>query len=225
MQRASKAISDEQARRVNEAVAAAEAGTSAEIVPVVASASGRYDRAEDIVGLWAALACLSVVWWLPPQPQTDPGSWGGFPAWGKLLTMLAAAAGAFVVGAAAAMRVGWLRRLFTPARQMREEVAGRARQVFYDQRIHRTAGGTGVCIFVSLHERWALVLADQAVVDSLGAGVLDELAGRLIAGLREGHVADALCSTIAAAGERLSQMLPHQADDKAELPDALVLLD
>ena len=45
-------FSDEQRRAVAQAVAEAEGKTSAEIVPVVATASGRYDRAEDIVGLW-----------------------------------------------------------------------------------------------------------------------------------------------------------------------------
>ena len=51
MQRASELFNDEQRATIDQAVADAESKTSAEIVPVVATASGRYDRAEDIVGM------------------------------------------------------------------------------------------------------------------------------------------------------------------------------
>ena len=89
--------------RVNAAVREAESATSAEILPVVARSSGRYDRPED-----------------------------------------------------------WLRRLFTPHTQMREEVLSRAREVFFDQRIHHTGGASGVLLYVSLFEHMAAVIADQS---------------------------------------------------------------
>ena len=52
MIKATRLITDADRQRINAAIADAELHTSAEIVPVVASASGRYDRAEDIAGLW-----------------------------------------------------------------------------------------------------------------------------------------------------------------------------
>ena len=81
----------------------------------------------------------------------------------------------FVLGAALASHVGWLRLLFTPRRQMRDEVAARARAVFFDSRVHHTAGDTGLLIYVSLYERMAAVLADQSIMDKLGQAALDEL--------------------------------------------------
>ena len=55
MKLASQIFNDQERKRVDDAVAQAEKRTSAEIVPVVATSSGRYDRAEDIVGLFVGL--------------------------------------------------------------------------------------------------------------------------------------------------------------------------
>jgi putative membrane protein len=225
MQRASQAFSPQDRERINQAVQQAERGTSAEIVPVVASASGRYDRPEDMVGLWLALAAMVVVWFVFPAAPHEHGSWEtAWPHW-KLLAMLAATVLAFVVGTALATYVGPLRRLFTSRTQMADEVAARARGVFYSQAVHHTAGQTGVLIYVSLYERMAAVLADQMVMDKIGQTTLDELRDTLIVGLRGGDVTNAFCQTIQAAGQRLAPVLPPQADDVNELPDALVTLD
>ncbi len=225
MRSASQIFSDEQKQRINQAVGQAEAGTSAEIVPVVATASGRYDRPEDMVGLWLGLVGLVVAWLAFPPARAEPGAWGGPSPWVRLLVLLAAVLAGFVVGAVLATYVGWLRRLFTPRRQMAEEVAARAREVFFDNRLHHTAGATGLCVYVSLYERMAMLIADRAVMEKLGRQALDELRDRLVADLRAGDVTDAICSTLRAAGERLAPVLPRAVDDVNELPDALVTID
>jgi putative membrane protein len=225
MRQASTRFSDEQRKRIQQAVAQAESRTSAEIVPVVATASGRYDRPEDIVGLWLGTIGLVVAWRLLPATPMESGTWGGTPEWGRLLLMVIVAVAGFVVGAAVASRVAWLRLLFTPRRQMREEVSARARAVFFDRRVHRTAGGTGLLVYVSLYERMAAVLADQSVVDKLGQAAIDELCIALTGRLRDMHPADAICQTIGVAGGKLAPVLPCTQGDINELPDALVVLD
>ena len=50
MQRAANFFNAEQRQQITRAVAQAESGTSCEIVPVVATVSGRYARPEDMVG-------------------------------------------------------------------------------------------------------------------------------------------------------------------------------
>jgi len=225
MRRASESFTDEQARRINDAVVEAESKTSAEIVPVVATASGRYDRPEDVVGLWFALAALIGAWLLLPEARGEPGSWGGFPAAAKLVCLLAAVVVGFVAGAVAATYVGWLRRLFTPRSQMADEVAAAARQAFFDGRLHYTAGATGLLVYVSLYERMATVLADRAVLDKLGQDALDELQSRLLDQLRSAGPTEAICGVIRSAGERLGKVLPRAEDDVNELPDSLITID
>jgi putative membrane protein len=178
-----------------------------------------------MVGLWVGAIALIVAWAALPAASLESGNWGGLPPWQRLLAEAVAALGGFVAGAAIASRVAWLRRLFTPRRQMRDEVAARARTVFFDRRVHHTAGASGLLVYVSLYERMAILLADQSILDKVGQGSLDAWCAALTAALREGHPADAIAKAIALAGEKLGQVLPRATADVNELPDALVLLD
>lgn len=225
MQRASDLFNEQQRKRVEQAVVEAEAQTSCEIVPVVASASGRYDRPEDMIGLWLAVIAAISIWLTLPRPTNESGDWAGMPLYVGVLAMVASVLVAFIVGAVAGSRIGWLRRLFTPRQQMLEEVSSRAREIFFDNRIHHTSGATGLLIYVSLFEHLAVVLGDQEILDKLGQPFLDRLCKQLTAGLHQRNPMEALCGVIAEAGEQLSGPLPRAAGDVNELQDALVLID
>ncbi|MFO0965961.1 MAG: hypothetical protein U0793_10310 [Gemmataceae bacterium] len=126
MIRPSQMFSAQQREQVAQAVRDAEAKTAAEIVPVVARDSGRYDRAEDVAGLWLGLVFLTVVWLLWPAPVLEQGSWEGAPAVYQLLALIAATALGFFIGAAAVARLDSLRHLFAAPAHMRDEVKARA---------------------------------------------------------------------------------------------------
>jgi putative membrane protein len=217
---------DTQARqRINAAVAEAERNTSAEIVPVVASASGRYDRAEDLAGLCLSIILLVVVWVLFQRVDPASGGWDGPGVTLNLVWLVLTIVIGFVLGAVIASRINWLRRLFTPMNEMAMEVNERARQVFYDQRMHHTSGSTGVLLYVSLLERMAVVIADQAVVEKLGAATIDELRDAFTAKLRTAPLVEALGEIIRTTGQKLAPALPRTAGDVNELPDALVVVE
>lgn len=224
MQKASEIISPEQRTRIESAVSAAESKTCCEIVPVVATVSGRYDRAEDLVGLWCAVVG-AVIAFLTLPGHTDAGRWGGIPMWGQIVLLGIVMLLCFVAGAATAERLHGLRRLFTPRQQMQEEVNLRARELFFDRRVHHTAGASGLLIFVSLYERMAVVLGDRSVVEALGQTFCEDLCQRLTTRLRSGDVAAAICDTIHHAATSLESALPRTEHDVNELPDTLVLLD
>ncbi len=210
---------------INLAVQEAEGLTSAEIIPVVAVSSGRYDRSEDVVGLWLAVIALSGVWLVDPAGSESAHAWGApAPLW-EWAAYVAAVVLGFVSGAAAASRVDVLRRLFTPRQQMEVAVRTRARAVFYDQRVHHTAGSSGVLLYVSLFERIAMVLADQTVLDKLGQAQLDALCREFTLRLHSGPVSAAICETVHAVGRHLAASLPRADNDVNELADALVVLD
>lgn len=225
MMRASQQFNEEQRQRVNRAIAQAEAHTAAEIVPVVAAASGRYERSEDIVGLWTGVLVMVVVWAALPDPVRTAGAWDGITPGGKLFWMILALVGGFLAGTTVAGYQWPLRWWFTPHAQMADEVAQRARQAFYDATVHHTGGGTGLLIYISLFERRAAVLADRAIIERVSQATLDKLCDELTTCLHSGDLTEALCTTIADAGETLARALPRQADTVNELPDTLVLLD
>ncbi len=225
MPSASQFFSNADRQRINESVRAGESRTSAEIVPVVSSASGRYDRAEDLAGLWLGVLLLILVAILWPAPhETDAGSWqNASPVWFIVRLVVAMVAG-FMAGAVVSSRFEWLRRLFTPRIQLTDEVNQAARAVFFDNRVHHTRTGGGVLIYVSLFEHVAAILADRHVIDTIGQPAIDELCTLLTRQLSVVGPTEALCQTIQAVGERLSTVMPRAKDDVNELPDALVTI-
>jgi putative membrane protein len=138
---------------------------------------------------------------------------------------LAAVFGGFIVGAAVAARVDWLRRLFTPNKQMREDVFARARAVFLDARVHHTSRAAGVLLYVSLFERRAAVIADQKAFDKLGQAHIDAVCQELTNRLRSSPPIDALCETVGSLGQRLAAVLPRSEGTANELSDALVVIE
>ncbi len=224
MHRASSFFTEQQQQAIEQAVADAESKTSAEIVPVLATASGRYDRAEDLIGLWTGAVFLAVTWFLFRNAQME-ADWG--IAWGRyeLPALLAALVLGFVVGVVAGTRIAWLRRLFTPQAQMREEVDLSAREAFVDWRVHRTGADTGVLVYISLFERMTAVLADGAALDALGQEGLQGLCADLTAVLQSPAPGAGLCQFLGKLGDELAPKLPRSDDDKNELPDNLVIID
>lgn len=226
MQSAFNYLTEEQQKQVEQAVFEAEKKTSCEIVPVLATSSGRYDRPEDVVGLWLTVLTALSLWYFFPRPATGQGGeWGGTPLAVELIIAALMMVIAFILGAVAGSRIGWLRRLFTPKQQMQDEVAARAREIFFDKRVHHTEGGTGILIYISLFEHMAVALADQAVIDKLGQPFFDQLCQQLTAGLHAGEPTAAICSAIQEIGNQAATPLPRAEDDQNELQDLLVLID
>ncbi len=225
MKRAARLFSDEQRQQINAAVAEAEKVTSAEIIPAVTTASGRYDRAEDMVGLSLGIVGMVVVWMIShTAPAT--GNWQAVWTWRHgLWPIVAVMVLGFFAGAVLATVCPALRRLFIPGGQMRHEADGRAREVFYDSRVGCTAGGTGLLIFISLYEKHVVVLGDDAVVQQLSESEFDSIRDLVLTGMRTGHVCRGLCDAVAKAGAILADRLPVADGDVNELPNELVILD
>ena len=220
MAHTARLLGDRIRRPIAEAVQQAEEKTAAEFVPVIATTSDRYERAEDMVGLIFALIAVLIV-----GVVVGIGD-DGVTAWLAITALILSVIFGFIVGVLCSSQLRGLRRLFVSQQRRYLAVSSRARQVFVDRRVHQTAGGTGVVLFISLFERMGLVLADQAIKDHLSEGTLDDYSRRLTETLQSGgDVGDALVAVISELGERLGEVLPRYEDDLNELPDALVLLD
>ncbi len=225
MRRASDAFREDQRRKIEATVRDAEARTSCEIVPVVATSSGRYDRSEDVIGFWCAVVAAAILWCTLSRPMDQPGSWGSMPTSLGVLILIAGMVVSFIIGTYVTSRTGWLRRLTTPRRQMTDEVEARARTLFFDARVHHTEGATGLLIYVSLFEHMAVVLGDKTIMDKLGQPFLDGLCRQLTDGLRQDNPTEAICAVISSAGEQLAVPLPRDKDDVDELENTFVVID
>ena len=217
----------EQGRKaVSKAVNEAEMTTSGEIVPAIATASGRYDRAEDIVGLFTAVISLAVAWLIFQDIRIPEGTWAsGFALSLGLAPCLLIVFIGFVVGSWLAGIFPALRLPFILRREMVEEVERRAHEVFSRERVRGTAGGAGILIYVSLYEHMVRVLADDAVADKIEQNQWNEVRDLIIDSIKKNHPDDGLCQAVIKCGEFLAEHFPPDSNDIDELTNELRILD
>jgi len=223
---ASKFFSEEERKTIASAVAEAERRTSGEIVPVVATASGRYDRAEDLFGLVVALLALALSWNFLQDIRPVAGDWAS----GQTLTLglvplLLIVGGGFVLGTVAATAWPVLRLPFILKGEIRQEVARSAAEAFRQFRVRKTAAGTGILIYVSLYERVVQVLGDDAIGEKLRQEDWDAVRDLVIEGLRTKRAAEGLARAIGKCGELLNRHFPSRPGDINEIPNELRTID
>ncbi|MEW5740568.1 MAG: hypothetical protein AB1938_16690 [Myxococcota bacterium] len=207
-------------KRVEDAIAHLEQKTSAEVVCVVATESGRYDRAESTVGLALGLAGLAIAdsAWAAMGP---PGSWAG-PV--PLLVQALGVVVGFVAGVLLASYVHPLRSVLVSRREQDEEVQRAAAAAFTASRAGATAGRTGVLIYVSLFEHRVVVLLDSGVKAVVDEGFAQQLVTRAVEGLKAGKRAEVLVELVTQVGETLGAKLPPGAKNADELPNHVIAL-
>lgn len=226
MKKASKLFTEQEKQAIKKAVAEAERKTSGEIVPVVATASGRYDRAEDIVGVLTALLAVSLAWLFFQDVRTVSGDWASGQALKPgLLSVLGIFTGGFILGSAAATYFPALKLPFIPGKELREEVERSAAAAFHSLRVRRTRESAGVLIYVSLFERIVRVEGDETIGSRLSPSDWEEVCGLTTRGLRDGRACEGLCLAIASCGELLGRLFPIRPGDTNELDNELNLID
>ena len=186
-------LTTEERERVRAAVAKAEAGLSAEIVPCVYDQSSPYPEA-----LWAgagaamSLACAALF-------LTDMLR----PVWLALSTLILWVPAAGLAGAAAARWCVPVKRFLIGRTRMEESVARRAKEVFFDVGVSRTAARDGVLVFASLLERRVVVLADEGVRSKVKPAAWDEAVAVMVAAAANGRTADGLVAAVEKVAEAL----------------------
>jgi len=226
VKRASEWFSADDQGLVAKAVGEAERATSGEIVPVVATRSGRYERAEVTAGLAAALSSVAAAWLLLQRvvPAAEDWSSGYEPSLG-LVTVLALFAGGFALGAFAVRLCPPLRRLLTGRRAMREEVTRAAAEAFERFHVKGTKGATGIIVYLSLYEHMVVVLGDEPIAEKIDEAAWGGIVACVIGGIKAGKPAQGLCEGIAACGELLAKHFPIAAGDVNELGNELRVVD
>ena len=212
---AERFFTEEEARRVRAAVAAAEAATSGEIVVMVASASHDYPEARLGVGLLVAvptaLAAAKVfapLFWWPGDPL-----WLFLAVFAPVLIALR-----FLLPNAPCL---W-RWAVAPGRA-RYEVEREAALNFYGKRLHHTRQATGVLIFISVLERRVHILADTGVSAVFPPAAWDDLVRELTTGIRAGRRAEAAIAAVKRLGAMLATSFPIEPDDRNELADLIIV--
>ncbi|MEZ5681869.1 MAG: hypothetical protein R3E14_11335 [Erythrobacter sp.] len=211
---------------VSSAVAQAELMTSGEIVTVLADRSDGYT---DVALWWAVGAAFTAmsVFALFPQFYLDKIDWlmGGWTHdWtpGELMTIIIAIGLLKFLGVLAIQLWQPLKFLLIPGPVKQSRVREQAIKHFKVGAERRTHGRTGVLLYLSMREHRAEIVADEPIAEMVPAEVWGEAMADMLAGIRQGHLAEGLAAGVRDVGKVLSENFPRHEDDVNELPDRLI---
>jgi putative membrane protein len=213
---------------VTEAVTRAEETSDGEIVTIVAEKSDSY---HDVGLHYAVLAMLLVPALLGALPQTaidralDPFlGWDASLTRGVLMTLLFAMLAAVFLIVRFALVYMPLRMALTPGSTKSRRVRRRALQLFRVGAERRTAGRVGILLYLSLRERRAEIVADEAIVGKVSPDLWGEAMADLIEEVKAGRPGAGMAKAVEDIGAVLTEHFPKTATDRNELPDRLIEL-
>lgn len=218
---ATTAISAAQREEIEQSIADLEQRSSVNVICALATESGRYERAEAIVGLVVALLVLSLANALHASITTSPGEWAttGLPlGWQAVAVALG-----FVAGHALAMYVRPVRKLFIGEGRMQRQVERSASHVFATHTPGDTAMSGGVLIYISLFERRIVIRVGEDVQAALGTEQINHLRDMAVDHLKRGEFGETFAHLIAEIEPLLTEKLPADGQRNAvNVPDHLL---
>lgn len=221
-------LTDADRQKVSAAIAAAEATSNGEIVAVATPISDPY---HDVALHWALIPLFAVLAWAAWRPTALVwwhnflfGGWQPDPTLSQLFTLLMVFAAVKFTVALLILKWMPLRLALTPAATKQRRVRRRAITVFRAAAERRTAGRTGILIYLSMAEHRAEIVADQAILKVTDEHTWGEAMTALITEVRAGRPADGIVAAIECVGGVLSEHFPRTAGDTNEIPDKLIEL-
>ncbi|HTP65076.1 MAG TPA: TPM domain-containing protein [Geobacteraceae bacterium] len=201
-------FTEDEKKRIKEAVAAAESGTSGEIATMIVDHCDRYHEAEVLGGsLVSGLVSLIIA-----VAIQQYAIWVYIP----LVCIL------YVPARLLFIRFPRLKHPFINKLRMMHAVRDRAVRAFYEKGLYKTRDENGVLIFISILERKVWILGDRGVDRKIPHEAWQAHARKISTGIREGRACEALCVVIAECGAILAGHFPRKGDDTNELPDDII---
>jgi putative membrane protein len=221
-------LSDADREKISAAITAAEAKSNGEIVAVVTPISDPY---HDVALHWALIPLFAVLAWAAWRPTALVwwfdflfGGWSPDPTMSQLLTLLMVFAALKFTIALLILKWMPLRLALTPPATKHRRVRRRAVAIFKAAAERRTAGRTGILVYLSMAERRAEIVADEAILKVTDEHTWGEAMASLVGEVRQGRPAEGIVAAIERVGAVLAEHFPRSADDINEIPDKLIEL-
>jgi putative membrane protein len=214
--------------RIGKAITAAEAASDGEIVAVTTPLSDSY---HDVALHWALVPLFAVLAWAAWRPTALEwwyrfllGGWQPEPSIGQLLTLLLFFAALKFTIALLILKWMPLRLALTPGATKHRRVRRRAVTIFKAAAERRTENRAGILIYLSMGERRAEIVADEAITKVTTPEAWGEAMATLLADVREGRPGEGICAAIEQIGVVLAEHFPKTATNPNEIPDKLIEL-
>lgn len=213
---------------VSQSVSDAEKTTDGEIVTIVSDMSNDY---RETAYIWASLSALVVLaafilfpnFYIALWEQLT-GNWNAAFSATEYLTFAGTAALLKWIAVWAILHWSALRLFLTLPYAKRNAVRKRAIDLFLVGTKNRTAGRTGILIYLSLKEHRAEILADEAIASKVSPEIWGDAMIALIEKTKNGQPGEGMADAIEQIGAVLSEHFPKSADNSNELPDRLIEL-
>jgi putative membrane protein len=201
-------LSVEDQHRVGDAIKAAEATTSGEIVCVLAWATSDY---VSYATAWSALIALIVPWFLIALTNLSVHE--------ILLAQIVIFVALYLI-----LSESPLSRVLVPRRARRAAAHRAAMEQFMIRGMARKQNRAGVLIFVSLAEHYARIVADDGIASKVDQSVWQNAVDALLERAVWGEIAEGFVIAVEKCGCVLAEHFPPEGDDKDELPDRIYLI-
>ncbi len=200
------------AARIEASIVEAESKTSGEIIPMVVRRSSTIGHVPLVLLLTLLLVVSLLHLFFFAEEHLEWNIWVGLA---ELMAVLV------LVRLLAPLET--IQRWLTPVGDQEVQVLARAQLEFYQSSVRQTEGATGVLLFVSLMERQAVVLADQAIDARLDEKDCRGVVGRIVEGIKQEDLTRGLCDGVQECGELLSRHFPLREGDRNELLNHLII--
>ncbi|KFC62918.1 hypothetical protein FG93_06020 [Bosea sp. LC85] len=193
---------------IADAVRQAESLTSGEIVVVIDRAASSYRTVPLVMALVLSL----------------------FVPWPLLMLTATSAPRIFLIqlicAAILMVTLLWYGRggRFVPGFIKRRRAHDVALREFTARGLSRTRGRTGILLYIALQERYAEIVADSAIDETIDQAVWRGIIEPLLVAAKEDRLREGLIDAVGAVGSVLARHAPPAADDVDELPNKVVLL-
>jgi putative membrane protein len=191
---------------IERAVLAAERGTAAELIVVVAARSGSYLDIAGAMGAVVAMLVLVVALFAPATFHP--------------LAVAVEIPLAFGFAAWLAHRTPGLMRVLAPAARARKQVERAAAAHFLSQAVHGTKGRTGLLVYLSLLEERVTCVPDLGLEGRVPSAAWSEVRWSATGDPSRPRTQADLVRGIEQIGTILRARMPAQGADVNELPDA-----
>jgi uncharacterized membrane protein len=140
---------------------------------------------------------------------------------------IGAVAAGFLAGVLIASRIGWLRRLFIPRRQMLRRVEARAEELLHHQaeQLAPQDRDRVLLVYVSMYEKLVSLVCGDAVKGKLTEADGDAVRHMVVAGLTHHKIGEGLRDAVARAAEALAPHYPAAPDAATSSRVAVTVLE
>lgn len=219
-------LSDDDFKKIKDAVSSAESKTTGEIAIAVAPESAHYSYWELLgANIFAALVLIILL----PFTEKIRGIyrllyWQNEPGWILPAFFIISCFAAIVIFLYVA-NIPALDRLIIPGRIKTQCVTHRAMRYFTESGVYDTQEHSGILIFISYMEREVRIIADRGISEKISQDLWNLISDELIENLKKGETTLAFTTAIEKCGALLAENFPNREENPNELPDGLVILE